>query len=927
MTPFDSWRRILLGGGRLTLGFAIRILLVSAGAAGAAEVSANHLAATATVPSPVTSLMHTSSYAPREGKWQIEWPGRLSQHDVVYLSPPEDPSLGLPLGNGDLGALLWTTDSKLVLAINKCDAWDDNKPGDFGNWSREEEEAYTTLRHGGRLVIDFGCPVFDLLYQQDFLARLELASARVSLRAATPFAKVAVSSYVSAGEQVLVLSGETSGAEGYPRQIVLERWGSRTFGHWYSSVVRDPARGLEGTETVVAKNRISIHQKLRTLAFVLAAQVVSDGPPVLPRKLHNRAGAVDLPPNVPAAFTVYVTAVTSENDPDPVSAAHRILDRAVARGEAAIRQKHEADWKGFWSKSMVELPDKYLENSWYLNLYYANSSSRGSSPALFSNGLWSWNRDFSPWIYYFHWNEQWSVWPLHAANHAELAAPYFRYRRAQLPQAMNTATNHLKKPGAFYSDVADRRGYNSRGEAHNLTLGAQIALDFWRHYGFTREEKFLHESAWPVIREVARFYAASLKVGVDGLYHLSGSSAYEGSPLFEDTITDLAMIRALFPAAVGAGKLTGHDPREISQWQTQLDGLAPFHRLDLEVSEFDQVGDHLVHRGGLTPGQALASSKAFAVGRNNKGEWVRNRYAGRKLAYYGIPDPEIAPVVPGGVIGLAQRGTELFQTAVTQLRLHPGGLTNPGTNTVDATDFNEVLCTGWCPYPIALARLGLAEEVVSALTNFVSNFQLYPQGFGHWSHNYQREQDNRWGQYSVNDADDPKRKFSFPTWPFRHFSFEPNGIAASAINEMLLQSHDGTIRVGPAVPPTWNVQFDLVAQGGFRVNAELNQGSVSWVSVESSFGGPCQLIHPWPTDGPISCLDIMAGNEPRRVTLVEAAAGPDRVLRWETVAGDRYLLLRNEATLEHWKVVKERPLPRTEPRRLKGAILGRERLY
>ena len=67
------------------------------------------------------------SFSPRAGQWKIAWPERLSQHDVVYLSPPEDPSLGLPIGNGDMGALVWTTDRELVLAINKCDTWDDEQ--------------------------------------------------------------------------------------------------------------------------------------------------------------------------------------------------------------------------------------------------------------------------------------------------------------------------------------------------------------------------------------------------------------------------------------------------------------------------------------------------------------------------------------------------------------------------------------------------------------------------------------------------------------------------------------------------------------------------------------------------------------------------------------------------------------------------------
>jgi hypothetical protein len=105
----------------------------------------------------------------------------VSQHDVIYLSPPEEPSLGLPVGNGDLGALLWTTDSALVVAVNKCDTWDDREPGPY----REAEELNSTLRHAGRLVIDFGCPVFDLLYQSQFEGRVRLATGEATLQKRT----------------------------------------------------------------------------------------------------------------------------------------------------------------------------------------------------------------------------------------------------------------------------------------------------------------------------------------------------------------------------------------------------------------------------------------------------------------------------------------------------------------------------------------------------------------------------------------------------------------------------------------------------------------------------------------------------------------------------------------------------------------------
>jgi hypothetical protein len=872
-----------------------------------------------------------------EGQWEIAWPERLSQHDVVYLSPPEDPTLGLPIGNGDLGALVWTTDREIVLAINKCDTWDDNKPAPFHHWGRLEEENHTTLRHGARLVIDWDCPAFDLIYQQDFQGRLELAPAMASLQATTPFAKVSVSSYISADPAVLVVRCETSATEAFAPRVKLERWGSRVFGHWYTQVVRDPARGLEGTETTIEQKRIVIQQKLRTLSFVVAAQIVSDGAWAPPERLHSRAGAVKLPAATQSGFTIFLTMVTSENMPDPLAETHRILDRAVVQGEIAIRKKHESEWREFWSRSMIELPEKYLENYWYLNLYLANSSSRGAYPPHFCNGLWGWDRDFVPWMYYYHWNEQWYAWPLQTANHAELARPYFRYRRAQLPHAANFASQELKKPGAFYADVADRRGYNDQGLIHNHTPGAQIALDFWRQYTYTGDEAFLREAAWPVIREVTRFNTSCLTMGADGHFHTSATSAYEGSPLFDDTITDLAMIRALFPVAIRLGKMLGHESGEIQHWQTLLENLTPFHLVNLDPSEFEVRDNELVHRGGLAPGKHLASRQVYAVGRDSSGKWIRNRYApgSAGTAYSGFPDPEMAPVFPAGVIGLASRDSLLFKAAVTQLRLHPK--TDPDPTLLCKTGplaRRGGLCMGWCPYPIALARLGLAEELVSELVNSVSTWQFYPQGFGHYGPYFvfKRDQEFRWNQNQVHDAGSPLTgdqapEFPFPTWPFRHFDNETMPIVTCAINEMLIQSFDGIIRVCPSVPSAWNVRFDLAAAGGFRVSAEQKDGKVVFVSLESRLGELCRITHPWPSEGLPVCLDVKSGNPHRPVKLVEKEVDAERVLHWETVAGHRYLLVRCEADLKTWDVAKETPERRHAQRTLKQANLGRERLF
>lgn len=390
--------------------------------------------------------------------------------------------------------------------------------------------------------------------------------------------------------------------------------------------------------------------------------------------------------------------------------------------------------------------------------------------------------------------------------------------------------------------------------------------------------------------------------------------------------------------AIRVGKMMEHNPDELQTWQKMVDNLAPFHLVELDSSEFERQDNELVHRGGLAPGKQLASRNVFAVGRDANGKWIRDRYANQKdTAYYGIPDPEIAPVFPAGAVGLAHRDGELFQAAVTQLRLHPKTeVANPMLLCKPSSMAGEegVGCMGWCPYPIALARLGLADELVPELINTVSTYQFYPQGFGHYGPYFvfKRDQELRWNQNQARDASSPlprdqAPKFPFPSWPFRHFDNEAMPIASCAINEMLIQSYDGTIRICPAVPSAWDVRFDLAAAGGFRVSAEQKNGKILFVALESRLGGVCRIQHPWPSEGMLVCLDVTTGSPPQRVKISELASGAGRVLHWETVAGRRYLLVRREADLKTWRVTRQIPEPRRAPRNLKQAKLGRDRLF
>jgi alpha-L-fucosidase 2 len=91
-------------------------------------------------------------------------------------------------------------------------------------------------------------------------------------------------------------------------------------------------------------------------------------------------------------------------------------------------------------------------------------------------------------------------------------------------------------------------------------------------------------------------------------------------------------------------------------------------------------------------------------------------------------------------------------------------------------------------------------------------------------------------------------------------AFQPNGIVINpmhmlencsivpnTVDEMLLQSHDGIIRLFPVWPRQHDARFKtLRAYGAFLVSAALSGGTVKDVVLLSERGRPCVIQNPWP---------------------------------------------------------------------------------
>ncbi len=803
----------------------------------------------------------------------IDYAAYLSGHDVVYLSPAEDGWEAMPLGNGDLGGMLWNPGGDLLWTLNKCDAWDDRPgfaPGD-----------QTDLVSCGALRLR-SLPVFDWLYLKDFQGRLSLFDATARLKSSTPFGETSVEAFCSSAAKCFCLRLNDSLVEPVAREIELSRLGSRSLDLLITkpgTYSGDAGQRLRDTEAGVDGEGIWITQKLSRVHF--AVYLAMDGMEATREREHSHAATIRTSATPKADFTVYASIVTSEEAADPLAAARANVLRAKQQGWQNLHAQHAREWAEFWQKSFVHLPNDYVENLWYLFFYQLNSCSRGRYAPLFSGGLWLWNHDVRQWGgRYYHWNEQGVYWPVHAANHAELAEPYYRTYFPMLKQARASARRAHNAEGVFFADIANRNGEQvDKGESVtcNLTPGMQIALDFWRHYQYTGNEIFLKERALPFLEEAVRFYLSLLQQGPDGTYYLPSSCAYE-TPLpgdekrLRNATPDLASIRAGFRAFLQA---TGGNGELALRCKDILQHLSPFATFSDPAR-----GGEVFGRGTLPSGK-VATDPVFR--------------------------PDQSPVFPAGEVSLDHRQSKEFATAVRTWR--------PGVK-------GEL---GIWPESVAAARLGLAAQAEKELEFRADQLQIFPQGLftdmgmrtlRFYAHNQSEGPPVRgWDARPVAKGvrGEPR---PLPMRPITQPFLESAGIYATTIEEMLLQSYSGRIRVFPAVPRNWTASFTLLAVGGFVVTAECASGDVLYVLIESRNGGRCTVVSPWSAPWRIQSASG---------TTLHTGAGPELV--FETEKSQKYLLEPRDRPVGNLGTARFERIPNQGPKTFRNAILGRIRNF
>lgn len=756
----------------------------------------------------------------------------LSKHDIVYLSPTQLEAEGFPMGNGDMGGMIWNHENGIELQVNKNDLWTSLMP---------EEENASVLKHAARLKIDFGLPVFSWIHLKDFEGRLSLKNGEAGYRADTPFSRTCIKTWLAHGKNVWVIECENlpdaAGTEGNSvATITLERLGSRAFARWYSGgFPKDPAVGIGETEAGKRGNDMVIEEKGNGLHFAVACRIVQgDMAPAL-LNTHTVEQKTDKD-----CFTVLLSVATDRESANPVvEQAVKLLDEAESTGLEQLKKEKDEWYSAFWSNSFMKLGDDYLENIYYLRRYLMAAGSQGEFPVTFNGGLWRWNRDVMNWITPHHWNTQQQYWGLCAQNDCQLMVPYLDTYFKMIPAAQALA----KEKGASNDALQITEAHCFTGEQlstdwesmkNNFTPASQIASLFWDYYEFTDDEDFLREKAYPFMKKAANFYLDKLQWDERKKEYYFLSSLYESEAIeyVKNSMSDRNCIEQLLGNCIKAATILKADKDLVKRWNYVLN-----HLWKRGYEQLEGAGEV------LSPAEEYYSEARYTP-------WI---WANGGLVAF-----------PAGLIGIDDKDTRIGKAVINLARWKK--------------DANAHY-----PIPEVAARMGLGDEALEYVMNGVKIHQMYPQGL---MHNVTGYPDNIYDLASKHDL--LGGKYVIRSHDFFQCGMEAMSNYATTMNEMMLQSNEGKIRVFPAVPSAWNstrLAFTLLARGAFIVSAERNeQARVGQIGIKSLKGNRCFLQNPWGDEAKIEVIQVDNGAK------MKYRKSDDNVICFLTKPGKEYIV-------------------------------------
>ncbi len=486
-------------------------------------------------------------------------------------------------------------------------------------------------------------------------------------------------------------------------------------------------------------------------------------------------------------------------------------DADQARADAQIRlaavnisdvmQSTRDWWQSYWQQiPQVDLPSHDDEEVYYYGLFKLAGLTK-EHPSLLQG----------PWVeeyqmpdaandYHFNINVQMCYWPTYAANCPQLLSPLFDRLKRWQPHLQRYAKDlYGVDDGIFLPMSCSTTGrwlgnfWPSFTDHANAGWAAHL---MWLHYQYSMDADFLRDTAYPFMKGAMRVYESILEEEEDGSVCLPMSTSPEFlwagfRAVGKNTSFQLACIHFLLEALIESTQVLDIDHEQAAAWR-ELKEKVPLYTTytqeDTSHSPWSPWGD------------------------------IEGR---PRLALYEGQDLECSHRHHSYLAALHPFDTVDFDEPQHAAVMHPTLY-----RFIEAGPGNWIAFTFvWTSVIYSRLRDGDAAYL---------HYQLWHQLF----------------TTKYRSAVELSRIPGFTTWTDTGASNPMQMDAAMgavyAIQEMLLQTVRGVMRVFPAVPRDWqnDVAFEKMrAPGAFLVSARMQDGRITRVEIFSEKGATLKMVN------------------------------------------------------------------------------------
>ena len=777
------------------------------------------------------STMSLSSWAQTNNgsSMKVNYERLVSRADLNYDTPVTRSEEGIPIGNGRMGTLVWTTPNAIHYQINRVDAF--VMGCNTSNFQDGHNNFSNGLGYVDFQVQDYGDDVFT---GNAFNQRLSVYDGLTSVTGNGLSARML---NWTDGD---VIAAEFDDRRANPSAISIDlrmlRYAISYIDRMNWQLSSNHAIQIKrGEHTATSRleirdGKILLIQEFKEGDYWCATAIAVGITGRKSKPAYYNESTIRLTAESGAGKFLVLLATACSFDPkeDVAQLALAQLDAAQPKGFDGLLQDNKTWWSAFWPKSFVNLRSangvaEEIEKHYTYYLYIMASCSRGEYMPGFRGLVWKTNGDMAMWGSQYWWNNNGSYYNGFApVNHPELLEPVFNTFSKHYDSYATAARQQWGSKGVWIPETTWFNGLevmpdSIADEMRELYLArkpwderSQAFMDF-------AEKRNDLNSRWNFM-----FLRRSSKTGEVGgpwawTSHIMSTTAKIAYVYWSNYAYHLDkewLQTTGYPMIKGVADFYCNFPN----LQKESDGK--FHLLYVNNLEGSWGGkdtpEELLAMHAMLP-IAIKASEILGVDADSRKVW-------KEILENLTPMP--ASSISASYYdytNVGTKGTELFTTALDAYKRR-------NSNVNENTIVRVLARTA-----VDATNLGLADDAKYLIPAQIRSSAENCDDVGA-------------GESGLRPL---RNRLMLREGPGA-IECQRLGNAINATCKALLQSvpdspgKEPVNYIFPAWPKEWDAQFTLAARNAFLISASQVNGQVEFVEIQSGKGGQCLVQNPWP---------------------------------------------------------------------------------